>query len=151
MLTNDQKALLKRAQRQAGLTDAEYREALNLLAGVRSSTDPKLGNTCLDSLLAYFEAIYWRKVDLREAPLPGGNDVFRRRGYWAGRNRQGNTSRNRFAERQFQEEINGLEHRLQECGKGAAYFAGIRRRTGARRSAYAAALRRTVAALDAGR
>lgn len=145
MLTSAQKSLLKRAQRQAGVPDAEYREALNLVAGVSSSTDPKLGNVGLDSLLAYFEAIYWRKVDLREAAAPGPSAVFRRRGYWAGRNRQGNTSRDRFVKSHFQEEINGLEHALQSAGKGPAYLSAIRRR--ARSEAhYVAALRRTLAA-----
>lgn len=147
MLTNAQKMILKRAQRQAALTDAEYREALNLIAGVSTSTDPKLGNVGLDSLMAYFEAIYWRKVDLRELPAPGPDAVFRRRGYWAGRNLQGNTSRDRFAQRQFQDQINELEQTLHDHGKTDAYLAGIRRRTGGRRVAYAAALRRTLATI----
>ena len=71
MLTNPQKAILKRAQREAGLADADYRDALQTVAGCRSSTDPILTNRHLDKLLAYLEAIHWHAVDAGARAIDG--------------------------------------------------------------------------------
>lgn len=62
MLSRPQQILLKRAQRQAGVDDAEYRDTLESLCGVRSSTDERMGDEHLDVMLSYLEAIYWRTV-----------------------------------------------------------------------------------------
>jgi len=143
MLTNDQKALLKRGQAQAGIEDAEYRDILDQLTGCRSSTDARLGDSHLDTLLAYFEAIYWREFDDGRLAAPGRNAVFRRRGYWAGKNALGNTSRDRFNERELTEAIALAERDLGRLGYGSRYLAGIQRRTGSGRM-YLAALQRTI-------
>ena len=75
MLSRPQQILLKRAQREAGLSDDEYRDALQTVTGCRSSTAPALTDRHLDKVLAYFEAIHWRNVDAGElqpssSPLP---------------------------------------------------------------------------------
>lgn len=69
-LTNQQKSLLKRAQREAGLNDQEYRDILDTCTGARTSTAPELGDTHLDTLMKYIEAIYWRKRDSASVPSP---------------------------------------------------------------------------------
>jgi hypothetical protein len=54
---------LKRAQAQAALDDADYREAIATVSGItdcRSSTDARLSDRNVDILMAYFEAIYWK-------------------------------------------------------------------------------------------
>ena len=63
MLSRRQQILLKRAQREAALDDAEYRDALATVSGCRSSKDPEFTDRHLDVALAYFEAIHWRKAD----------------------------------------------------------------------------------------
>ena len=126
MLTNAQKALLKRAQRQAGIEDAEYRDLLDQLCGCRTSTDRRLGDANLDQLLAYFEAVYWRAVDAGTRTPPGRGDVFQRRGYWAGKNLLGNNSRDRFTARYLAADIARIESDLARLGYGAAYCAAIR-------------------------
>lgn len=127
MLTNPQKALLKRAQKQAALADAEYREALGLiLPGCKSSTDARLTDELLDNVLKYFEAIYWRKVDRSE--LTVSNDpraVFKVRGYWATKNTKTATSRERFTEDKLQAEISELEEDLARLGFGFQYQQAI--------------------------
>jgi hypothetical protein len=70
MLSNAQKWLCKRAQAQAALSDADYRDTWQTVAGVTSSTDPKLTDRQMDKFLALLEAIYWRKVDAGQAPSP---------------------------------------------------------------------------------
>ena len=88
------------ARAGSGLADAEYRETLELtssLPGCRSSKDPRLNHRHLDKLMALFGAIYWHRVDSGELQ-PGckPNSPFRKRGYWANKNRSDNTSRDRF-------------------------------------------------------
>ena len=154
MLTNDQKSLLKRAQRQAGITDAEYRETLQRVAGVLSSTDPRLGDSHLDTLLGLFEAIHWRAVDAGTLPKPDPANVwlpFRSRGYWARKNRPGDTSRDRHVARQLADEIGQMEDQLTEKGFGGEYLAGIwnrvigcQRVTPTRLGQYRRALERTL-------
>lgn len=131
MLTNDQKALLKRAQAQAALSDDEYRDAIALVSGMpdcRSSTDKRLTDEHVDRLMSYFEAIYWRK-----APAEGlqghlkVNAVFRQVGYWASKNTRGNTSRDRYTATAQAQEIADLEAALaSEFDCSAAYCATIR-------------------------
>lgn len=129
MLTNDQKSLLKRAQRQAGIDEAEYRDILERYAGVRSSTDPAVTDEHLDLLLAYFEAIYWRGVDLGtlQPPCKRG-EPFVQRGYWAGKNPTGNTSRDRYNLDDVKARIATKEAELAALGCGRGYFAAIRAR-----------------------
>lgn len=153
MITNNQKALIKRAQRQAGLDDSEYREALLLVTGCTSSTDPRLGDRSVDTVLDYFEAIYWRKVDLGELQhLCNGNAVFRERHYWATKNTRQETSRDRYTQTRLTTAISSLEQALAERGYGEHYVAAIREKTmhgaGDVRSlhAYQAALERTLKA-----
>jgi len=88
MLSRPQQILLKRAQREAGLPDDEYRDALQTVTGCRSSKDPQLTDRHLDLLLGYFEAIHWRKVDAGQHVFAGElqppcrpNAVFRQRGF----------------------------------------------------------------------
>src|SRR5208283_660769 len=97
MLSRAQQILLKRAQREAALADGEYREALETVAGCRSSKDSPLTDGHLDSLLGYFEAIHWRKVDAGDLQRSCRPDaVFRQRGHWAAKNTRQETSRDRF-------------------------------------------------------
>ncbi len=127
MVSNGQKSLIKRAQRQAGLDDFEYREALLLLTGCTSSTDPGLGDRSVDTILAYFEAIYWRKVDKSELqPHCRPNAIFRQRGYWATKNTRFETSRDRFTHNHLAEEIRTLEGELAALGFGSSYCQAIK-------------------------
>jgi hypothetical protein len=153
MITRSQIILLKRAQREAGLEDLEYRDGLALTAGCRSSTDDRMTERGVDLALAYFEAIFWRKVDAGELQPSGKADaVFRQRGYWAAKNRSGSTSRDRWTRSHTIDAAAALEGDLEQLGCSPAYLAAIRakvvgNRTGpAAEFAYQAALRRTLAA-----
>jgi hypothetical protein len=127
MLSKPQIWLLKSAQRQAGIDDTEYRSALAQLCGVQSSTDPELGDSHLDMLLAYFEAIYWSGVDAGSLQPPlKGTEPFRKRGFWAQKNKAGNTSRDRFTKAQLAEQIISAECTLTDLGASPAYIAAIR-------------------------
>jgi len=159
MLTNEQKSLLKRAQRQAELSDDEYREALQLLAGVRSSRDPRMGDRHLDKLTGYFEAIYWRKVDQGTCLNPSALVAkgwkrqwlpFLAPGYWAAKNNPQETSRDRYVKYNLAGQVTALENELYQMGFNTAYCAAIRVKvTGGRGGAqdvlrYKAALEKTV-------
>lgn len=153
MLTRPQQILLKRAQREAGLDDADYRDALELVSGCRSSKSPQMTDRHLDLALAYLEAIHWRKVDAGALPPHcNPNAVFRQRGYWAAKNRAGNTSRDRYSGRNLEQEIIGLEAQLQAIGFSQSYCATIRQNTTHGRTdehathLYRAALERTLRA-----
>jgi hypothetical protein len=127
MLSRAQQILLKRAQREAGLSDDDYRDALQMIAGCRSSTSPALTDRHLDKLLGYFEAIHWRAVDSGQLqPSCSTTAVFRQRGYWAAKNTNQETSRDRFNESNLGSEIAGLEKQMAELGLGANYCAMIR-------------------------
>ena len=145
MLTNAQKALIKRAQRECGLNDEEYRQILfeDLGFGVHSSTDPSLGDRHFDKILAYFEAIYWRKLAAKQV-VREPKTVFNMPGYWASKNTPKTNSRERYAQRGVESEIHRLEAELRATGCHPAYLAAIRRNT---RTdwAYRAALARTLA------
>lgn len=152
-MSRGQQILLKRAQREAGLDDFEYREALAITAGCRSSTDPKMTDRGVDLALAYFEAIYWRKVDAGELQPSGRPDaVFRQRSYWAAKNCQGTNSRERYTRSNSTGTVQELEHELEQLGYGRGYLAAIRAKAAAGRTgpaaefAYASAIRRTLAA-----
>lgn len=143
MLTNPQKALLKRAQRAAGLPDDEYREAIATVTGMddcRSSTDPRLTDAHLDRLMAYLEAIQNR----REAAMGGGTAAPAT--YWQGKNPKGCTSRDRHGSAALEGAIRRLEAAMQARGKGPAYLASIQAKTG-RTWAYVGALNRTLKTL----
>lgn len=153
MLSRSQQILLKRAQREAGLSDDDYREALQTVASCRSSKDPVLTDRHLDKLLAYFEAIYWRGIDAATLQ-PRGNAaaVFRQRGYWAAKNTSSETSRDRFNGRNQGSEIAALEARLARLGFSSEYCAAIRKNVCQGRAdahalhLYQAALERTLKA-----
>lgn len=127
MLSRAQQILLKRAQRQAGIEDAEYRETLLRFAGCDSSRDSRFSDESLDTILAYFEAIYWRAVDagILQAPCRG-DEVFQQRGYWASKNTRAETSRDRYTSSILNVEIGALESQLQRLGFGQSYCQAIR-------------------------
>lgn len=144
MLTNRQKAMLKTAQRLAGVPDTEYRETLQRIAGVASSTDRRMGNDHLDVVMSFFEAIYWRRVRAGDVVHRVGNfHPFRAEGYWAGKNSAERTSRDEYMERHWEVEIARLESEMAAAGYGRNYCAAIARRCDSA-AHYAAALRRTL-------
>jgi hypothetical protein len=127
MLTRAQKILIKRAQKEAGLDDADYRDALEVVCGCRSSTDPRVGDRDVDKLLAYFEAIIWREVDSgRMQPPCNRGAVFLQRGYWAAKNPAGDTSRDRHIRASIEPAIAKLEQGLEQLGYSRAYCDAIR-------------------------
>jgi hypothetical protein len=128
MLTRPQQILLKRAQQQAGVADEEYRDTLERFCGVRSSTDPRMGDEHLDIVLSYLEAIYWRGHDAGHLPAPcKANAPFLQRGYWASKNPKHNTSRDRYNADELNVEIAALEGQLgREFGCGPGYFSAIK-------------------------
>lgn len=127
MISRAQQILLKRAQREAALDDADYRDALETVSGCRSSTDARMTDRHVDLALAYFEAIHWRAVDSSALnPSCKPDAIFRQRGYWAAKNTRGNTSRYRYAAGNISREIAHTETALARLGFGPAYCAGIR-------------------------
>lgn len=153
MLTRPQQILLKRAQRQAGLSDEEYRDALETVASCRSSKDSRMTDRHLDIVLAFIEACFWRSVDIGELQPPCRPDaVFQRRGYWAAKNTRQETSRDRFTNSNLGQDIASLERELAALGFGVEYCATIRRNVTKGRSdahalhLYRAALGRTLRA-----
>jgi len=162
MLSNAQKALIKRAQREAHLDDADYRECLETVTDCTSSTDPRLNDRSFDIILQYFEAIFWGKVDSGELQRPCNTAaVFAKRQYWAFKNPRDNTSRERFTLEQLQRDITDAEAVLLAAGYSEDYCMGIYRKAaqsdrpkydysqgnavGRQLRNYLAALRRTVA------
>ena len=131
-LSRAQQILLKRAQAEAGIADGEYRaslESVTGLPGCSSSKDARLTDGQLDQMLAYFEAIFWRKVDLENWHLRVGGGafpVFQRRNYWSDKNRRGNTSRDRHVAANLAEQITILETQMTGQGLTIEYLAGIR-------------------------
>lgn len=154
MLSRPQQILLKRAQQEAALADADYREAIATVSGMadcRSSTDRRLTDGHMDGLLGYFEAIHWRKVDAGELQSACKPDaVFRQRGFWAGKNRRGNTSRDRYVQRDLSAQIQSLEQELHELGYGLKYCQAIQQKLRVNgvfsQAAYLGALSRTLKA-----
>jgi hypothetical protein len=127
MLTRPQQILIKRAQREAGPSDAEYREALAIVSGCQSSKDARLTDRHLDLALAYFEAIYWCGVDSGRLQPPCKPDaVFRQRRFWANKNTRLETSRDRFVQAGIGEKISNLEFALAKLGFDEQYCAAIR-------------------------
>ena len=127
MLSRAQQILLKRAQRQAGIEDAEYRETLQRFAACESSRDSRFSDESLDTILAYFEAIYWRGVDadILQAPCRG-DEVFQQRGFWASKNTRAETSRDRYNVAVLSAKIGALESQLERLGCGRSYCQAIR-------------------------
>jgi hypothetical protein len=151
VLSNPQKSLIKRAQRQARLNDDDYRDVLQTVSGCRSTTCPQVNNRHCDKILAYIEAIYWRKVDQNELTHAGDpRAVFQQRGYWSQKNTKQETSRDRYTQADASTDIEHLESDLAALGYGPSYCAGIRQTVtkGATNpralNTYAAALRRTL-------
>jgi hypothetical protein len=154
MLSNGQKSLLKQAQRQAGLLDAEYRECLETVSGFNTSTAPGFSDRHFDKALAYLEAIFWRKFDSGLVELPASRQApFRVRGYWAQKNNRFETSRDRYAKNQAGSRVSALEGALAKLGYGEAYCASIREKVTQGKSdpralnAYGAALERSLKAI----
>ncbi len=150
-LTNPQKALIKQAQRQAKLGDEDYRDVLATVTGCRSSTDPRLGDRGCDKILAYMEAIYWRKVDKAEMQhVCNDRAAFRQRGYWASKNTRLETSRDRYVQTDCSACIVKLEAEMAELGFNADYCRTIRQKVTKGASdanslhCYQAALERTI-------
>jgi len=145
MLSRPQQILLKCAQREAGLSDDDYRDALQTVTGCCSSTSPEFIDRHLDKLLAYFEAILWRGVDAGTLQLSSrATAVFRQRGYWAAKNTRQETSRDRYTGLNLGQAVADLEAKLASLGFGAEYCAGIRKRvTDGRDDAHALHLYRT--------
>ena len=155
MLSRAQQILLKRAQREAGLGDEEYRHALGLVAGCRSSKDAALSDRHLDLLLGFFEAVHWRAVDAGELQPPcSAKAVFRIRGYWSRKNTRLETSRDRFTRSNIEHEIAEFESALAALGFGETYCRSIRdkvtrgRHDSQSQFHYIAALRRTLASKE---
>ncbi len=155
MISRAQQIILKRAQREAGLDDADYRDALRVVSGCSSSTDPRMSDRHIDLALAYFEAIYWRKVDAAELQPPCKPDtVFQQRGYWARKNPRQDTSRDRYSATAVSQSIAALETALATHGLGPGYCAAIRRNVTQGRGdahamhCYKAALQRTLSAKE---
>ncbi len=153
MPSRAQQILLKRAQREAGLSDDDYRDALELIAGCRSSKSPVLTDRHLDKLLAYFEAIHWRAVDAGSLqPSGGATAVFRQRDYWAAKNTNSETSRERFIGAKAGQSVADLEQEMAAMGYGPGYCASIRKKVIQDRDdahalhLYQAALQRTLKA-----
>jgi hypothetical protein len=153
MLSRAQQILVKRAQREAGLSDADYRDALGVVSGCRSTTDPRMTDRHCDLALAYFEAILWHAVDAGALqPSCKPDAVFKQRGYWAQKNTHQETSRDRYAASSVSRQIADLESALGGLGFGAGYCASIRAKVTEGRAdarslhAYRAALQRTLRA-----
>jgi hypothetical protein len=128
MLSRPQQILLKRAQREAGMSDEDYRDALQMIADCRSSTSPAFTDRHLDKLLGYFEAIHWRGADAGTLqPSGSAVAVFRQRGYWAAKNTRLETSRDRFTDLNLGQAVADLEGKLAALGCGAGYCATIRK------------------------
>jgi hypothetical protein len=122
MLSRPQQILLKRAQLEAGLSDDEYRDALQTVSGCRSSKEAAMTDRQLDLLMGYFEAIHWRKVDAGELqPSCRADAIFRQRGYWASKNTRQETSRDRFTNLNLGQAIVDLERELGALGYGESY------------------------------
>ena len=131
MLSKSQMMRLQMARRQAGIEEAEYRDMLaHIFDGCVSSTDPRLTNEHWDRIIAFWEAVYFRKLDRKEVKPPGRNAMFQKRGYWAQKNKRGNTSRDRFTSNDLAGQIAAAEARLLALGKGPHYCAAIRSRIG---------------------
>ena len=153
MLSRAQQILVKRARREAGLSDADYRVALEVVSGCRSTTDARMTDRHCDLVLAYFEAILWRAVDAGALqPSCKPDAVFKQRGYWAQKNTRQETSRDRYAASSVTRQIADLERELGVMGFGAGYCASIRAKVTEGRTdvrslhAYRAALQRTLRA-----
>ena len=149
MLSRPQQIMLKRAQAQAQIPDADYRDLLAQVTGMpdlRSSTDPRLTDCHFDRLLAFFEVIYWDIVSFTPELQTHCNPsaIFRQPGYWATKNNRQETSRDRFTASQLSQDIQAAEAALISSGLSSAYCAAIRRRIANPRH-YLAALRRTIA------
>ncbi len=152
MISRAQQILLKRAQAQARIEDEEYRQTLELVTGLpgcRSSKDPRLTDRHLDNLLAYIEAIYWRRVHATE--LVHERDpkaVFQWPGYWAKKNTKEETSRDRYTAEHIDQDIHTTEQDLManhNCS--LQYIAAIQNRINPfDKYTYHAALKRTLEA-----
>src|SRR6267378_5634022 len=94
MLSRAQQILLKRAQKEAGISDQDYRQSFHQVTGLslcRSSTDSRLTDRHLDNLMSYFEAIHWKSVAEGLLQPSGKPDaIFRQPCFWAERNQKNN-------------------------------------------------------------
>jgi hypothetical protein len=129
MITRAQQILVKRAQREAALTDEDYRDGLHAVCGCHSTTDPRMTDRDVDLVLSYLEAIYWCAVDSGALqPVCKPDAVFAQRGYWAKKNPKVETSRDRFCKSHADREIEEMEREMAELGFGKKYCDGIKAR-----------------------
>ncbi|MCI0535058.1 MAG: hypothetical protein L0Z50_07510 [Verrucomicrobiales bacterium] len=142
---------MKRAQKECGLSDWDYRDILEMLAGCTSSTDARLNDECLDMVMSFFEAEHWRRCDAETLqPSCKPNTVFQQRFFWRARNNRAENSRDRYIKSQADGQISELQSALAQFGCGEAYFETIRDRVTNGRTdpramkTYAAALRKTL-------
>ena len=84
MLTNKQKAQIGMYKTAAKLKDKSYRELLNRVAQVNSTTDPKMTNANFDELMRRLEAILELRVINGVVPKP--TNRIQDLKYWRGRN-----------------------------------------------------------------
>jgi hypothetical protein len=124
MLTRSQIKLVKMAQREIGLSDADYRDCWRTVAGVSSAKDPRITDEQFDSMLSYLEAIAARSG----APASGPAKIFRTPSYWRNKNTKAESSRDRYARARAQEDIAQLENKLLELGYFANYAREIKHR-----------------------
>jgi len=120
MLSNPQKSLVKRAQRQAAVPEEDYRDMWRVVTGwmdCDTSTDPRLGDVHMDRMMGYLEAIYWRRVQEGTLqPVSKPNAPFLKEGFWKNRNKAQSTSRDRYQKQRITESVHDLERRLLAAG-----------------------------------
>lgn len=130
MLSNAQKSLVKRAQRQADVPEEEYRDMWRMVTGWQdcdTSTDPRLGDVHMDRMMGFLEAIFWRRVQEGALQPPSkANAPFQKEGFWATRNKTQSTSRDRYQKKRIADSVQDLEARLLATGYPPQKIAAIK-------------------------
>lgn len=120
MLSNPQKSLVKRAQRQADVPEEEYRDMWRMVTSWQdcdTSTDPRLGDVHMDRMMGFLEAIYWRHVQEGTLqPASKANAPFQKEGFWKNRNKAQSTSRDRYQKQRITESVEDLKVKLMKAG-----------------------------------
>ena len=132
MLSNPQKSLVKRAQRQAAVPEEEYRDMWRMVTGWEdcdTSTDPRLGDVHVDRMMGFLEAIFWRRVQEGALqPASKANAPFLKEGFWKNRNKAQSTSRDRYQKQRITTSIHELETKLQAAGYPMQKIIAIKRK-----------------------
>lgn len=130
MLSNPQKSLVKRAQRQAAVPEEEYRDMWRMVTSWQdcdTSTDPRLGDVHMDRMMGFLEAIFWRRVQEGALQPPSkANAPFQKEGFWATRNKAQSTSRDRYQKKRIGDSVQDLEARLLAAGYPPQKIAAIK-------------------------